>query len=115
MFIRLTALLQPASARRAVSLLCALALLVFSFVHATHFCGNTTAALTQIEIAALDGSSDGPDKAPAADHCCGCVTAAMALAETMLPLVEPAARLAAVTWQAPRPYVPPADIRPPIA
>ena len=115
MFTQLTAFSQQASVRRAVSMLCAVALLVFSFVHATHFCCNTAGATVQIEIAALDGSSDGPDNAPAADHCCGCVTAAMILAETVLPLAEPPARLAAVIWQAPRPYIPPADIRPPIA
>jgi hypothetical protein len=115
MFAQLTAPSQQASVRRAVSVLCAVALLVFSLVQATHFCGNTAAAPAQIEIVALDGSSDGPDKASAADHCCGCVTAAMALTQTVLSLDAPAARLDAATWQAPRPYIPQADIRPPIA
>jgi hypothetical protein len=114
MFAQLTAPSQQASVRRAVSVLCAVALLVFSFVHATHFCGNTAAAPAQIEVVALDGSSDEPDKAPVADHCCGCVTAAMTLAQTV-SLDVPAARLDAATWQAPRPYIPQADIRPPIA
>jgi hypothetical protein len=114
MLNRLTAIIRQTGVRRAVSMLCAVALLVFSFAHATHFCGNTAAAPAQFEIATLDGSSDEADKVPAADHCCGCATVAMTLIETVLSHVEPAARLAAAAWQVPRPYIPQAEIRPPI-
>lgn len=110
----LTAFRQP-GIRRALSVLCAVAFLTLTFTHASHYCGSAEAAHPHIELAAADGSSDGPDKSPGPEHCCNCSTVAMTITETTLPAAAPAERLAHAVWRAPHPHAPAADFRPPIA
>ena len=109
MFAHLTAAFRQAGARGAVSVLCAVAFLLFTFDHATHHCGSAYASPLQIELTALDGSSDGPDKSSGPEHCCNCSTAAMINADTALPAVAPAPRLEAAVWRALHPSIPAAE------
>jgi hypothetical protein len=115
MLAHLAAAFRQIGVRRAVSALCAVAFLVFTFVHATHHCASADTVPQQIELTGLDGSSNSPDKSPAPEHCCNCSTVAMIVAETALPAAMPAARLKAAFWPIPRPNDPAADFRPPIA
>jgi hypothetical protein len=115
MFVQLTAALRQIGARRAVSVLCAVTVLVFTFVHATHHRASADVSPLQIELAALDGSSGDPDKSPAPEHCCNCSTAGMIVAVTALLVAAPVARLEAAVRPVPRPNTPAADFRPPIA
>ena len=115
MLAHLAAAFRQIGVRRAVSMLCAVAFLAFTIVHATHHCTGAETVPQQIELTALDGSSGGPDKSPAPEHCCNCSTVAMIAAETALPGSMPAARLKAAFWPMPRPNAPAADFRPPIA
>jgi len=112
---------------RAVSLLCALAFLVFTLAHAAHACGITGSASHTASHVHSMGGDDGPSddglghdksddtsKAPVTGHCCACATAMIPSVGPALVAPEPLAQRIAVLRQAPRPHIPPADIRPPI-
>lgn len=105
-----TTLLRSGALRRAVSLLCAVAFLVVTFAHAMHHCGALAAPAAQTVLASFDG----PDKAPAVEHCSICSIVGMTADDVALPAAPPMARLAVRISHDPRPYIPPADIRPPI-
>ncbi len=115
MFAQLTAMFRQVGIRRAMSVFFAVTFLSFTFIHATHHCGIAAEPPVKIEITVLDGSSDGSDKSPEADHCCNCSTAAMITAELALPAAAISPRLETAVWREPHPYVPAAEIRPPIA
>lgn len=115
MLAHLTAAFRQIGVRRAVSVLCAVAFLAFTFVHVMHHCASADTAPSQIELTTLDGSSDGSDKSAMPDHCCNCSTATMIAAETALPVAVPAARVEPAVWQMPRPHTPATEFRPPIA
>ena len=115
MLAQLTATFRQSGVRRAMSMLCAVAFLVFTFAHATHLCGSIAESPMQVELAALDGSSDGPDNTSGCKHCCSCSTAVMTVAETALLAIVPATRVETTARRTPHPYSLPADIRPPIA
>lgn len=112
---KVTALLRPGALRRAVSLLCAAAFLVVTFAHAMHHCGALAVPAAQTVLASFDGGSDGPDKAPAVEHCGICSVVGIRADGVTLPAAPPMARLTVRISHDPRPYIPPADIRPPIA
>jgi hypothetical protein len=115
MLAQLTAAFRQGGVRRALSVVFAVTFLSFTFIHATHHCGVAAESSVQIEITALDGSSDGPDKSPEAEHCCNCSTAAMIAAESALPATAISPRVETALWRTPHPFVPAAEIRPPIA
>jgi hypothetical protein len=115
MLAQLTAAFRQVGIHRALSVLLAVAFISFTFIHAMHHCGIAAESPVHVAVAALDGSSDGPDKAPVPEHCCNCSTAAMFAAESALPATAFAPSLEVVVWRALQPYVLPAEIRPPIA
>lgn len=115
MLRQFTAALRQAGIRRALSVFVAVVLLWSTFIHATHHCAVAADASVQVEMTAHDGAPDGSDKAPEAGHCCTCSTAAMIVAESPFAPATVPTRIEAVAWLEPHPYVPAAEVRPPIA
>jgi hypothetical protein len=101
--------------RHAMLVICALAFVTVTIAHGAQHLGAPHAAVT---LSDMLPSGDGPDPdlaTSAVDHCCVC-TVAM-LAGSPAPLREPARpidRVAAPVHD-PRPCIPAAEIKPPIA
>jgi hypothetical protein len=111
----ITALWQCGALRRALSVVIVAAFVLVSFAHAIHHCGEAVAAPAAAASVDFEGAAgDGADKATPATECCGCFTVAMAAVGTTVNLAFVQESREVRPAHAPRPHIPPADIRPPI-
>lgn len=81
--------MRSAVLRRAVAILCTLALLTAGFAHNVEHLGGTVATVViQTDVGSSDDSPDSSKRAPIAiEHCHGCTMVATAvLAPSVLPL-----------------------------
>ena len=100
--------------RRAVLVVCALAFVTVTAAHAAqHLDGSAHG--TTISDALPSGDGSDPDMATAVDHCCACTVAMPSGSGVALCTPPQQADRIAAPRHDPRPFVPAAEIRPPIA
>ena len=101
--------------RRAVLVICALAFVTVTVAHgAQHLDGSAHG--TTLSDALPSGDGPDPDMAtPAVDHCCACTVAMPAGSGVALCAPPQRADRIAAPRHDPRPFVPAAETRPPIA
>lgn len=116
-FTRLNSIVHGLALRRAVAVVCAVALLTIGFAHSVHhFGGAASAVAMQTDVGSSDDSPDTSQKASLAiEHCHGCTMIAMAaLAQPAVPTLI-AADLPVRRFDENRPYTPVAETPPPIS
>lgn len=113
----LKSMLRGVELRRAVAVVCALALLTIGFAHSiNHFGGPVGTVAIQADVAPSDDAPDASKKAPVAvEHCHGCSMIAMtALAPSFGP-TSIAADLPVRKFDGKRPHIPVVETPPPIS
>jgi len=116
-FTRLSSLVPASALRRAVAVVCAVALLTVGFVHSMHHFGAAASAVAiQTDVGSSDDSPDTSQKASLAiEHCHGCTMIAMAaLAQPAVPTLI-AAKMPVRRFDDKRPHPPVAETPPPIS
>jgi len=116
-FMRLSSIVHGLALRRAVAIVCAVALLTIGFAHSVHhFGGAVSAVAVQADVGTSDDSPDTSKKASLAiEHCHGCTMIAMAaLAQPAVPTLI-AADIPVRRFDDKRPHPPVAETPPPIS
>lgn len=98
--------------RRCVATVCALAFLVFGFLHTMHHHAVAASGAPEI-VVSLDTQPD-PDKADVSGHCHACVMVAMLGLQAAIALRDQPAEVPATTPKGMRPHPPAAETPPPI-
>lgn len=108
-------LMAPLVLRRALVVICALAFVTVTVAHGAQCLHGPIHAATTLSDALPSGDGPDFDMAPPADHCSACTIAIPAGSAAALREPPHATDRVVPPRQDPRPFIPAAEIRPPIA